>query len=51
MKVALQPVCAYIIACFWLTNCMTCANGGNQTSWRFDCPPPTLDEYLSHCGR
>jgi hypothetical protein len=51
MKVAERPVCNYILACFWLTNCLTCATGGNQTSTRFDCPPPSLEEYLLHCER
>lgn len=30
-----------------LTNMRTCLNRMNQISEYFECPPPTLDEYLS----
>ena len=37
----------YYVATF-LTNLITCVEGGNQTSSHFGCHPPTLGEYLSY---
>lgn len=36
----------YLAACF-LTNCLTCLDGTNQAAAYFQCPPPSLEEYLS----
>ena len=38
--------CYYITATL-LTNCITCLRGGNQHYARFECPPPTLTDYLN----
>ena len=35
------------LAAILLTNMRTCLNGINQISTYFDCPPPSLVEYLS----
>ena len=37
----------YYITAILLTNCITCLRGGNQHYARFECPPPTLHEYLN----
>ena len=46
-KILLSPVAKLIKISVLLTNCHTCIKGGNQLSYFFDCPPPTLDEYLN----
>jgi len=33
--------------CTFLTNLITCVEGGNQTSTYFECYPPTVHEYMS----
>jgi len=41
-----DPDECYLAAVF-LTNCLTCLDGGNIVSDRFSYPPPQLEEYLS----
>jgi len=36
----------YYVAAF-LTNLITCVEGGNQTSAYFGCEPPSVEEYMS----
>ena len=45
-KVFLQPVGTYYLVASLLTNCHTCLYG-SQVSQYFDCPPPSLKDYLS----
>lgn len=47
LKIELMPVEAIWHIGVFLTNCLTCHNGGNQISDFFQCDPPTLEEYLS----
>ncbi len=49
MKVFQRPVIGFIVCAIFFTNAATCANGGNQISDKFSCPPPTLDVYLNEC--
>jgi hypothetical protein len=46
-KVGKTAVGCYYITAILLTNCLTCMRGGNQHYARFECPPPTLSEYLN----
>jgi hypothetical protein len=46
LKSGQSPVAQYYLCATLLTNFLTCLDGGNQTSAYFDCPPPTLQEYL-----
>ncbi|ETI53405.1 hypothetical protein F441_03643 [Phytophthora nicotianae CJ01A1] len=41
-----QPVGSMYRVAILLTNCLTCANGGNTISDYFRLPPPSLEEYL-----
>lgn len=45
LKVGLSPIAAYFIVSVLLSNVHTCIYG-NQTSIRFNCLPPSLEEYL-----
>jgi hypothetical protein len=49
MKTGLRHIGVLIRLCVFLANCLICAEGGNQTSQRFGCPPPTLRQYLDFC--
>ena len=40
-----SPIATYYSVMAFITNCHTCLYGG-QTSMYFDCPPPSLEEYL-----
>lgn len=42
-----SPVAKYYRVAVLLTNLITCMNGSCQTSLYFNCPPPTLEEYMS----
>ena len=46
-KIGKTAVGCYYIVAILLTNCITCLRGGNQHYARFECPPPTLHEYLN----
>lgn len=46
MKIGLSPVGAYYFVAVLLTNCHTCYNGSNASQY-FQCPPPSIEEYLS----
>ena len=46
MKAGKRPIPALVFASFFLTNCLTCASGSNQSAARFNCLPPSLEEYL-----
>jgi len=48
MTLGNRPVNAYFWSCAWLTNCVSCFNGQNQMSVRFELPVPTLEEYLEY---
>jgi len=41
-----RPVALFFIVAVWLTNCATCARGGNQVSKFFECDPMDLNQYL-----
>lgn len=45
-KILLSPVAKFVKISVLLVNCHTCIRGGNQISDFFDCPPPSLYEYL-----
>jgi hypothetical protein len=45
MKMGLSPVAAYYLTAVFFTNCHTCYYGSN-TSFYFDCLPPSIEEYL-----
>ena len=45
-KILLSPVAKNVKVAVLLTNCRTCIRGSNSISTFFDCPPPSLDEYL-----
>jgi DDE superfamily endonuclease len=50
LMVRKQPVgMFYIVGCD-LTNIRTCLRGYSQSSLYFECPPPTVDEYLAPRG-
>jgi hypothetical protein len=49
MKAGKRPIPAYVFSALFLTNCLVCANGGCQTSARFACSPPSLQQYLLYC--
>lgn len=51
MKTGLRHIGILIRLCVFLANCLICAEGGNKTSQRFGCLPPTLREYLDFCRR
>jgi hypothetical protein len=42
-----QAVGAYHMVAILLTNCLTCFEGGNQISERFELSPPSIEEYLT----
>jgi nuclease HARBI1 len=44
-KIFLQPIGRMYVVAALLTNCHTCIYG-SQTSMFFNCPPPTLENYL-----
>ncbi|GFR73961.1 protein ALP1-like [Elysia marginata] len=44
-KLFLQPVAKHYLVGGLLTNCHTCLYGSVTTSY-FDCPPPSLEDYL-----
>lgn len=46
MKMEKSPIIAYWTLGVWLTNLLTCTHEGNQVSEYFDCPPPTVDEFM-----
>ena len=46
-KLGKTAVGCYYITAILLTNCITCMRGGNQHYARFQCPPPTLHDYLN----
>lgn len=46
MMVGSSPCGAYYLAAILMSNIMTCLRGGNQISQQFQCPPPSLNEYL-----
>lgn len=43
-----SPVGAKVIVCTLMTNVWTCVHGHNVTSSTFNCPPPTIEQYLGH---
>jgi len=45
-KIMSSPVAAYYLVSTLLTNIHTCLKGRNIVSDKFDCPPPSLDEYV-----
>jgi len=45
MKALLQPVGKFYLLSVLFTNCHTCLYG-SETSYFFNCPPPSLEEYL-----
>lgn len=45
LKIRLSPVAAYFLISVLFSNIHTCLYG-NQTSQKFQCIPPTIDEYL-----
>ena len=47
MKPGQRHVAGFVRCAIFFANCLTCANGGNQASIRFECSPPSLREYLS----
>lgn len=49
MAIFQRPVIAFVSISIFLTNAVTCAQGGNQISDKFCCPPPCLAEYLAYC--
>jgi hypothetical protein len=48
-RVKQQPVGQYYVVAADLTSIRTILHGGNNTSLYFDCPPPSLAEYLIAC--
>lgn len=46
-----QSVAASYLAACLMTNCMTCLRGRNQVTDKFECPPPTLEEYFASITR
>lgn len=42
-----QPVAAFYMVSFLLTNCFTCLQGNSAAGSHFLLPPPTLEAYLS----
>jgi len=49
MRLLQRPVSDYVWTGVFLTNCWTCANGGNQISDRFGAAVPVLATYLREC--
>lgn len=47
LRVKQQPVGRFYIVAADLTNMRTILRGGGNTSRYFDCPPPTLEEYVA----
>lgn len=45
LKLGLSPIGSYYAVCILLSNIHTCF-WGSATAVKFDCPPPTLQEYL-----
>lgn len=45
-KILLSPVAKFVKVAVLLSNCHTCIRGNNLNSTFFDCPPPTLEQYL-----
>ncbi|KAI5815617.1 hypothetical protein BZA77DRAFT_220491, partial [Pyronema omphalodes] len=45
LRNGLSPVAAYFMVAVLLTNIHGCVHG-NETSQQFNCPPPSLHEYL-----
>ena len=50
MHLLRRNVPALIEAAVFLTNCATCARGGNQVSDKFAMKPPDLEAYLQYCN-
>ena len=46
MKIQKSGIIAMWQLCVFLTNCLTCANGGNQISMYFGVAPPKLEDYI-----
>jgi hypothetical protein len=46
MKIQLSAILPMWHLAIFLTNCLTCAKGGNQISKFFNIEPPSLEEYL-----
>jgi hypothetical protein len=46
MKIQKSAIVPMWHLAIFLTNCLTCANGGNQISKYFGLAPPSLEEYI-----
>jgi hypothetical protein len=47
LKLGKQPVGSYYMIATLLKNVRVCLDGGNQTSLKFKCRPPSLMTYIS----
>ena len=48
MKIQKSAIVPMWHLAIFLTNCLTCAKGGNQISKYFEVTPPSLDEYINN---
>ena len=48
MKIQQSAIIPMWHLAIFLTNCLTCAKGGNQISKYFEVTPPSLDEYINN---
>ena len=46
LTIGTTPLEHIYFARLFLLNCVICLNGGGLTATRFNCPPPSLSDYL-----